>query len=466
MDVRVKFLGGAQSVTGSKYLLEIDDHKVLIDCGLFQGLKELRLRNWDIFPVDAYSINQVVLTHAHLDHSGYLPRLFKEGYLGPVFCTKPTEDLLQLILLDSAKLQVEEANFARKKGYSKHANPQPLYDINDAKMVLPYVKSFEYDTDVSLTDKISVRFLDAGHLLGSAIVELTVHGDNQVKKIVFSGDLGRNDQPILRDPSVISGADVLFVESTYGDRNNPVNSPKAALRDFILETLENKGCMLIPAFSVGRTQQIIYYLKELLEENQIPDLPVYIDSPMAINATDIYKQHSKYHKLSDHDLGNTRRVFEYKNMHYVREQNRSVELNSVKSGAIIISASGMCTGGRILHHLYHRLPRENDTLLFVGYQAEGSRGRRILDGEPKIKMFGEEVEVKCHIRHLDGLSAHADKTELLNWLGHISDSPKITFVVHGEAKSSENFARSIRDELGWNVMVPHYLESVELFKGI
>ncbi len=466
MDIRVKFLGAAQSVTGSKFLLEVDDHRILVDCGLFQGLKDLRLRNWDAFPIDIFTINQVVLTHAHLDHTGYLPKLFKEGYVGPVYCSNATEDLMQLILLDSAKLQEEEALFARKKGYSKHANPQALYTVEDAKMVLPYVKSFEYDVDVNLTDKISVKFHDAGHLLGSSILEFTIQGDQQVKKIVFSGDLGRNNQPILRDPSIIKEADILFVESTYGDRDNPEGSPKEELKKFILEALENKGCVLIPAFSIGRTQHIIYYLKELLEEGQIPDMPVYIDSPMAISATDVYKRNYKYHKLSDHELGNTRRIFEYKNMQYVREQNRSVEINGIKSGAIIISASGMCTGGRIMHHLFHRLPRENDTVLFVGYQAEGSRGRRILNGEPTIKIFGEEVQVKCNIRHLEGLSAHADKLELMQWLKNFEGSPKNTFIVHGERKASENFAKTIRQELGWNVIVPNYFETFELFKGI
>lgn len=466
MDIRVRFLGAAQSVTGSKYLLEVDDHKILVDCGLFQGLKDLRLKNWDSFPIDIFTINQVVLTHAHLDHTGYLPRLFKEGYEGPVFCSNATEDLIQLILLDSAKLQEEEAQFAKKKGYSKHANPQPLYTTEDAKRVFPYLKSFEYDVEVNLTERISVRFHEAGHLLGSSILEFTIRGDNQVKKIVFSGDLGRNNQPILRDPVTLKEADVLFVESTYGDRENPFNSPKEDLRKYILEALENNGCVLIPAFSIGRTQQIIYYLKELLEEGLIPDIPVYIDSPMAISATEIYKRNFKYHKLSDHDLGNTRRIFEYKNMQYCREQSRSVELNGIKSGAIIISASGMCSGGRIVHHLYHRLPRPNDTLLFVGYQAEGTRGRRILEGEPTVKMFGEAVPVKCNVRRLDGLSAHADKSELMQWLGHFDKSPKYTFVVHGEKKASERFAKTIRTELGWNATVPQYFESVELFRGI
>lgn len=466
MDIRVKFLGAAQSVTGSKFLLELDNHKILVDCGLFQGLKDLRLKNWDAFPIDIYTIDQVVLSHAHLDHTGYLPKLFKEGFTGPVYCSNATEDLVQLILLDSAKLQEEEAMFAKKKGYSKHEDPKPLYDMEDAKMVIPYLKSFEYDTDVSLTDRISVKFHDAGHLLGSSILEFTIRGDNQVKKIVFSGDIGRNNQPILRDPSILTEADVIFIESTYGDRDNPEGSTKEELKNFILEALENKGCVLIPAFSIGRTQHIIYYLKELLEEGLIPDMPVYIDSPMAISATDIFKRNYKYHKLSDHELGNTRRIFEYKNMQYCREQNRSIELNGIKSGAIIISASGMCSGGRILHHLFHRLPRENDTLLFVGYQAEGSRGRKILNGDKSVKIFGEEVPVKCNVRHLEGLSAHADKTELMQWLSHFERSPKFTFVVHGEKKVCEVFAKNIRQEFGWNVHVPEYFESVELFKGI
>jgi metallo-beta-lactamase family protein len=466
MDIRLKFLGGAQSVTGSRYLLEVDQSRILVDCGLFQGLKELRLRNRQVFPVDIDKLDMVVLTHAHLDHTGYLPKLYKDGFIKPIYCTKATRDLAELILLDSGKLQEEEANFARKKGYSKHSNPEPLYTMDDAKMVLPYFKSFEYSTSINLTEQISLKFYDAGHILGSAIAEFTIKGDQQEKKIVFSGDLGRYNQPILNDPTHVEAADILLVESTYGNRSNPYNHPKDQLSSIVHETLERKGCLLIPAFSVGRTQEIINYLKEMFDDNQIPDVPVFIDSPMAIHATELYKKNAKYHKLNEDDLSNTRKIFEYKNLTYCRDPELSKTINEIQAGAIIISASGMCTGGRILHHLFHRLPRPQDTVLFVGYQAQGTRGRRILDGEPNIKIFGMNVPVHCQVRHLDGLSAHADREELLHWLKGFVGAPKQTYIVHGEKEVSEAFATTIKSELGWNAYVPEYLELVELFRNI
>jgi len=466
MDVRVKFLGGAQTVTGSKYLLEIDDFNLLLDCGLFQGLKNLRTRNWDDFPIDASQVDVIVLTHAHIDHSGYLPRIVKQGFSGPIYCTNATASLLEIMLKDAAKLQEEEAEFARKKGYSHHSPPLPLFKMEDAEKALSMIKEVHYQNEVSISEKISCIFEDAGHILGSSIVTFKLHGDKQKKKIVFSGDLGRYNQPLLKDPTPVKEADILFIESTYGSRNNVINDVEEQLAGIVNETFQNGGCLLIPSFAVGRTQLLLYYFHYLISNKLIPECNVYIDSPMAISATYLHKVHREDHKLSvgrqEHES-----IFDDGHFKYYRSQESSVNLNSLDKNAVIISASGMCTGGRILHHLYHRLSRKNDTLLFVGYQAEGTRGRRILDGEPESRIFGIDVDVKCNIKQIDGLSAHADQSELLQWASRIKSAPKMTFIVHGELESSKTMASKLNEELDWpNVVIPEYLESFELFTGI
>jgi metallo-beta-lactamase family protein len=466
MNVRAKFLGAAGSVTGSRHYLEIDDFKVLVDCGLFQGLKELRLLNWDKFPVNPEEIDAIVITHAHIDHTGYLPKLVKEGYVGPIYCTEATMELIKILLLDSAKLQEEEAKWAKKKGYSKHEDPQPLYKTEDVENVFPLIRTAEYGSELSIHPKVAVKFRNSGHILGAASVELTIHGDEQQKTIVFSGDIGRYEDPMLFPPESVEKADILFVESTYGDRENPINHPMEEFANVINRAMDRGGCLLIPAFSVGRTQLLMYYLKNLIESGAVPDIPVYLDSPMANSVTKLHKKFFEYHKLNDFDLTDQHSVFDFKNFEYKRSQEESIQLNYIKRNAIIISASGMCTGGRIIHHLYNRLQNENDTLLFVGYQAEGTRGRRIEDGEETIKMFGYEVPVVCHIEKMEGLSAHADRSELLKWLGNFKEHPKSTFVIHGEKQASEKFAATIREQLQWNVHVPFYKEAVELFRGI
>lgn len=467
MNVRIKFLGAARTVSGSRYLLEIDDHKVLIDCGLFQGLKELRLQNWDYFPVHPEDIDTVILTHAHIDHVGYLPKLVKEGFKGVIHCTEPTEDLVKILLLDSAKLQEEEALFAKKKGYSKHTDPQPLYDTQDAEAVFPLLRSVPYKEPLKLNEHIKVRFHNAGHILGASSVEVILNGNSQEKRLLFSGDIGRMDDPILYSPTLFEQADVVFIESTYGDRSNPQGNHKSELSQAINRALHIGGCLLIPAFAVGRTQLMLYFMKELIEEHLIPDVPVYIDSPMAFSVTELYKKYIQYHKLKEHHLGmNDNAVFDFKNIHYRQSQAQSIEINDIRTRAIVISSSGMCTGGRILHHLYNRLQRPLDTVLFVGYQAEGTRGRRILDGEPTIKIFGQEIPVKCSVNKLEGFSAHADREELVHWLSGFRSSPKQVFVVHGESQVAERFALTIKEQYNWNVTVPAYLETSELFRGI
>lgn len=466
MNVKVKFLGAAQTVTGSKYLLQIDEFTLLIDCGLFQGIKEYRLRNWDNFPVDVTTIDAIVLTHAHIDHSGYLPRLVKQGFKGPIYCTEATEGLLEIMLLDAAKLQEEEAEYANKKGFSKHSPPQPLFTTENAEQVLTMLKSTSYDSSITISKNIKATFKNAGHILGSAIVNMQLKGDNFSKTITFSGDLGRYNQPLLSSPTSITNTDVLFVESTYGGKDNMDPDIEDQFCEKIIDGLNKGGCIVIPSFAVGRTQLILYYLQKLQSENRIPQIPIYVDSPMAISATSLYSKYPEYHTLTSEEFKGAG-IFDYQTINYYRSQESSMNINNVTSNAIIISASGMCTGGRILHHLFHRLGRKNDTLLFVGYQAIGTRGQRILSGEPTIRIFGIDVEIKCHIDCIHGLSAHADQQELHRWLSNFKDSPKMTFVTHGELENSLALAHYLRIDQQWdNVYVPNYLESFELFRGI
>ena len=465
MDVKLQFLGAAHCVTGSKYLLTLAEagarHLVMVDCGLFQGFKELRLRNRDKLPLTPADVEIVILTHAHIDHSGYLPKLVKDGFRGRILCTEPTADLLSIMLLDSAKLQEEEADYANKKGYSKHHPALPLYSQADVSQVLPLVESVAYDAPISLLGgRLTLTFQEAGHILGSAIAALDVQGTHQRKRLVFSGDLGRYDNPVLYDPATISQADVLLVESTYGDRITRLADPEAELARTVNEALDRGGVLLIAAFAVGRTQALLYYLKKLLAAGRIPPVPVYVDSPMALRVADLYPRHPTAHRLGH---GN---VFDFSGLHLVAEAEESKALNQKTSWGIIISASGMCTGGRIVYHLHHRLPRPQDTLLLIGYQAEGTRGRRLQAGEKEIKMFGEMVPVRCHVEHLDGFSAHADRHDLLRWLDQFQPPLPRTFVVHGEPPAAEDLAATLRKRHWSNVKVPEYLESVDLFKGL
>ena len=465
MNVKVKFLGGTGTVTGSRYLLDIGNFRILFDCGLFQGLKELRLRNWDTFPIDPSTVHAVIISHAHIDHTGYLPKLVKEGFKGPIYCTPPTADLMELMLLDSAKLQEEEAAYANAHKYSKHENPLPLYTSQDAQQVFSLLKEFHYDETIDISDQIKLVFRNAGHLLGAAISELFIKGDNQTKKIVFSGDLGRSSDIMLNSPTPIQTADILFVESTYGDKANPHGDPAKELARIVNLTFDNGGVLLIPAFAVGRTQGLLYHLHLLMQDNLIPDVPVYIDSPMATSATYLYYKFPRYHKVKFNQSEFARQL-ETNMLVFVKNSKHSKTLNEIKRNAIIISSSGMMTGGRILHHMYHRLRNKQDTLLISGYQAEGTRGRRLVDREPIIRIFGEDVPVNCHIENMTGFSAHADRDELFAWLANFSDKPKLTFTVHGEDPTLSRYAQAIRDRMNWNVIVPAYMESVELFSGI
>jgi metallo-beta-lactamase family protein len=461
MDVRVKFLGANRTVTGSKHLLEVDNFRLMVDCGMFQGMKMLRLRNWEDFPVDPASIDAIVLTHAHIDHTGYLPRLVRDGFSGPVYCTAATADLVELLLRDSAKLQVEEAEYTRRKGYSIHSNPEPLYNEKDVEQVLPLIRVVSFDEITELRPGVSIRLKAAGHILGAGMVEVLLKGKEQEKTILFSGDIGRYKDPLHPAPTEPGKADVLFIESTYANKYPVEIDVIEELASKIRTALKRGGCVVIPAFAVGRTQMILYYLRQIFLSGRMEAVPVYVDSPMAISASRLYR-----HYLGGPSESGEDQYFDFPSLHYVSEQSQSVGLNDIKSGAIIISASGMATGGRILHHLANRLPRKEDTVLFIGFQVEGSRGRDLLDGKTEIRIFGEFFPVYCQVEQVTGFSAHANRDELHHWLASFRQNPKITFVVHGEIDACVAMRDHIKKELGWNAMVPEYLESYKLFSGI
>jgi metallo-beta-lactamase family protein len=465
MDVRVTFLGAAESVTGSRYLVEAGNFRFLFDCGLFQGLKELRLRNRDPFPINPAEIHAIVISHAHIDHTGYLPKLVKDGFTGPIYCTKPTADLMEIMLLDSAKLQEEEAAYAQKKGYSKHEKPEALYDEDDARKAFSLFRINGYGQRISIDEKVAIVFHDAGHLLGSAITEVFLKGDSQTKKIVFSGDIGRYQQAILREPTAIHQADILFIESTYGNKDNPYDDPEDDLMRIANDTYKRGGVLVIPAFAVGRTQGLLYYLRKLMKEDKIADVPVYIDSPMAISATYLFFKYTEYHKMGDATKEFAQEL-ETNMLVFVKSGEHSKTLNELKSKAIIIASSGMMTGGRILHHMFNRLPNKQDTFLIAGYQSEGTRGRRILDGEKTVRMFGQEIPIRCKVETITSMSGHADKEELFRWMGNFTQKPKMVFTVHGEGQDLQAYAQAIRERMGWNVIVPKYLQEFVVFEGI
>lgn len=465
MDVTAKFLGGAGVVTGSKYLIDLGDFEFLVDCGLFQGGRKLRELNWDNFPMPLKDLEAVVLTHAHLDHIGYLPRLVQQGFRGPIYCTEATAKLAKILLLDSGKLQEEEADYARKKGYSRHEDPQPLYTKADAEAVFPQLVPKPFEQPFSIHPAVTVTFFHAGHILGAAIVKFLIQGNQQTKRLVFSGDLGRYKDPLLFPPTRIPKADILWIESTYGDRKSSALKPEDAMARAIRDTFDRDGLVIIPAFAVGRTQLLLYHLYQLMEKRQIPKVPIYADSPMAIDTTQLYLDYRNDHRLSAMLLED-KHAFKHPHLHYFQKKEESMSLNTIEGKAIIISASGMATGGRILHHLYHHLPNEKNGVIIVGYQAQETRGRHLLDGDLSIRIHGEEVPVRAKVYPIEGLSAHADQEELMDWAEGFTEKPKYTFVVHGEEKSGEALAYKLKEELGWNTLIPTYLESFILFEGI
>ena len=458
----LQFLGAAGGVTGSKYLFTYGDEQVLIDCGLFQGLKELRLRNWAPVPVDLTRLKAVILTHAHIDHSGYLPRLVSKGYKGSVFATPGTCDLLRVMLPDAAHLQEEEARYANQKGYSKHAPAQPLYTVQDAERALQLLTPVRVNESVEVIKSVFLDFGRVGHILGAGSASLSFEVGGQKRTLLDSGDLGRYDRPILKDPEPAGNADWLLIESTYGNRIHPKDS-EDQLREVIKETAEKRGCLLIPAFAVGRTQDLLYTIRKMEDAGEIPSLPVHIDSPMGIEATDIYCRHTEEHDFELAQLSSREQCpIASRHMIVDRTQEQSKAINDLKGPLIIISASGMATGGRVLHHLAQRLPNPDTTVLLVGYQAEGTRGRSLQNGAKEIKMLGQVIPVRAKVKVLDGFSAHADQGEILRWFGTFKKAPRAAYIVHGEPPAASALAEVIRERLKWKVEIAKFNQKIAL----
>jgi metallo-beta-lactamase family protein len=479
----ITFLGAAQTVTGSKYLLETPRSKVLVDAGLFQGLKELRERNWQNLPIAAKEIDAIILTHAHLDHCGYLPRLVSQGFRGRIFCTAGTKDLCGIVLPDSGRIQEEDAEQANRHGYSKHAPALPLYTEADANHTLTLLQPVGYERSVPVADGIEVEFINAGHLLGSAYARVRTGGQT----ILFGGDLGRFDRPVMPDPTMVGEADYLLIESTYGNRVHEDDDDGEKLARAIRDTAARGGRVVIPAFAVGRVEELLYWVKKLEAERRIPVLPVFVDSPMALKALARYTERVNEldpdlqpadtddkapHGPAAHEDRTRRRrqaqqerelcAFCTQKFRAISSTQESKDLTRSRMPAIIISSSGMATGGRVLHHLKATLPEDRNTVLLVGFQAEGTRGRHMLDGARTIRIHGMDVPVNAHVEVVSSMSAHADSKEMLHWLRGFKHAPKRTFLVHGEPVAMEALHASITTELKWTVHMPQWKEKADL----
>ena len=458
------FLGAARTVTGSKYLLTHGKATVLFDCGLFQGLKELRLRNWEDLPIPAASVDAVVLTHAHLDHVGYVPRLVKQGFKGPVFCTAGTAELSHLVLPDSGRIQEEDARQANRHGYSKHSPAMPLYDEADAHRALSHFHPVGFHRQIEVADGVTVEFRGSGHLLGSAYVVTRLSGG---RTILFGGDLGRYARPVLTDPEDAVQADTVLVESTYGDRDHPTDDQGNELAVVIRETAARGGKVVIPAFAIGRVEELLYWIRRLERERRIPVLPVYVDSPMASEALRFYIQRS--HELDPEmqpaaGKPGARDVSAFATARFqvIASPQQSKELTASRKTGIVISSSGMATGGRVLHHLAASLPDPKNTVLLVGFQAEGTRGRQLLEGAPEVRIHGQPVPVRARVAKLNSMSGHADRGEIVRWLRTLPAPPQRLFLVHGEPAPMDALKATIKRELGWDAATPQHLERVSL----
>jgi metallo-beta-lactamase family protein len=450
------FLGAARTVTGSKYLLQHDRTRVLVDCGLFQGLKDLRLRNWDDFPVPARTIDAIVLTHAHLDHVGYLPRLVAQGYRGRVFCTAGTADLCKLVLPDSARIQEEDARQANRHRYSKHATALPLYTESDAWRAVSQLQPIGYNRPIEIARGMTLEMFPAGHLLGSAFAVVRVDG----RTILFGGDLGRYDRPILPDPVDGVAADLVLVESTYGDREHLTDDEGAALAEVIQDTARRGGKLIVPSFAIGRVEEVLYWVRRLERERRIPVLPVYVDSPMAVEALSFYT--ARVSELDPEMRPPQKDVSMFCTARFqtIASPQQSKALTANRRSAIVISSSGMATGGRVLHHMAAALPDAKNTVLFVGYQAAGTRGRKLVDGATQVKIHGRMIPVAARIAKIDSMSAHADRTEILRWLGTLPSPPGRLCLVHGEPAPMDALKAQIRDRLGWDAHTPEHGERI------
>lgn len=458
---KLTFRGGAGTVTGSCYLLETDNLRLLVDCGLFQGKRELRSLNYRTPLIPLNTIDYILLTHAHIDHSGLIPRFYKNGFRGKVLATRATVELCEVMLPDSGHIQELEAKWKNRKAERRGERPRPpLYTAADAISCLQCFQPVSYGEDVQLDEQVRARFLDAGHILGSAIIEVWVKENDEEIKIVFSGDLGNSGTSIVRDPFQVTAADYLLIESTYGNRlHESIKDESAQIKEIVLDTISNRGNVIIPAFAVGRTQQILYTLNEMVESGELPRIPVFIDSPLAVSATKIFRDCREcYNQETLWLLRKGDDPFYFPGLKCVRSADESRALNNYKGGAVIISASGMCDAGRIKHHLKHNLWRPESAVVFIGFQAEGTLGRRILDGAKKVKIMGELINVAAKIYSLQGFSAHADQAGLLNWAASFTRKPQRVFVVHGEASESAALAELMTKETGIPTSIPKFSE--------
>ncbi|MDM7998695.1 MAG: MBL fold metallo-hydrolase [Dehalococcoidia bacterium] len=467
MQNRLTFLGAAQNVTGSCYLLEVNSTRLLVDCGLFHE-RELQSRNWQDFPFPPNTLQAVLLTHAHLDHSGLLPKLVREGFLGKIYCTSPTAEIVPIMLMDAAKLQEEDAQNKRRRHEREGRHgpyPEvPLYTAEDAQAVFPLLTPVKYGDAVTLAGGIKAVFRDAGHVLGSAMIQLDMKMNGDKRSLVFSGDIGRWGSPILPDPTLFSNADYVIVECTYGDRlHDKQRDIEDILASVIIQTQKAGGNLIIPSFALERTQEILYYLDRLFAQDRIPHLMVFLDSPMASSVTEVFRRHPElYDKQASDYFRRNGSPFDFPNLRLVRSVDESKTLNYIKGTAIIIAGSGMCTGGRIKHHLAYNISRRESTILFVGYQAMGTLGREIVSGAKQVRILGQKHRVRAKIVQMGGFSAHADRDELLRWLSGFERPPSEVFVTHGEPQTALSFAKLVVEAKAWAVSVPQYQDSVML----
>ena len=460
MGQSITFLGAAETVTGSRHLLTLNDKKILVDCGLFQGGEDLRQRNWQQFPIDPAEIDAIVVTHAHLDHIGYLPKIVKLGYRGPIYATSATIQLARISLPDSGRIQEEDARFANKHRFTKHDPALPIYTEQDAYEALKHMRPVHYFEFTSLPGGAQFQFLPAGHILGSAYAEIYFENG---ERILMSGDLGRYNTPIIKDPTEVSFSEYLVLESTYGDRLHVTEDPEAKLEAIIKDAIQNGSVVLIPSFAIGRTQELLYHIHALQDRKAIPRIPIFVDSPMANSSTLVYGGAvDEFDKEMKIELSEGHTPLKPDYVEFIRDSNQSKALNSRSGPMMIIAGSGMCTGGRIVHHLRHRLDDPSTVVLFAGYQAEGTLGRKLIDREPEVRIHGVEVPVRARIEALGSLSAHADYSEILKWLEGFKTPPKVTFIVHGEPPAQASLKEKIEAKFGWNVVIPKWLESFDL----
>jgi metallo-beta-lactamase family protein len=467
MQLKLKFLGAAQNVTGSRHLLEANGNRLLVDCGLYQE-RQFKARNWEPFEVPPESIDAVLLTHAHLDHCGLLPKLSKEGFKGKIYGTQATAEIARIILMDSAKLQEEDAEYKRKRHERegrKGPYPEiPLYTIDDVEACCPLFSPVKYKQTVNIKDGLEATFFDAGHVLGSSIIQIKAQMNGQQRTILFSGDMGRPDRPIVHDPTFFQQADYILIESTYGDRvHQGKEDTKKMIAEIINSTKKAGGNIVIPSFALERSQELLYYINELMLEDKIPHLTVFLDSPMAANITKVFQKHRELYdeEMTEH-VRNNESPFKFPELKITGTSDESKAINHIKGPVIIIAGSGMCTGGRIKHHLVNNITNPRNTVMFIGYQAVGTLGRRIVNGEKEVRIHGREYPVNARIAKINGFSAHADKEELFNWLSKLKNPPRKLFIVHGESESAQHFGDYIRQKTGWNVVIPKYKDEVVL----